>query len=240
MEFLIFARLSKPWRSRGVFLVFEIMDISYLGHSSFRIKTKTANIVTDPFDPKMVGLKFSGVEADIVTISHHHEDHGKAELVKGVKKIVDGPGEYEIMGVSIIGFASFHDDKKGAERGANTIYVFEADSLRLAHLGDLGHVLTQELIESMGDIDILMIPVGGVFTIGPQEAVAIVREIEPKIVIPMHYQVPHLNPDTFSKLLGVEQFLKEVGLQTENLPKLSINKEEFGEGSKAVVLEIKA
>ncbi len=215
------------------------MDISYIGHSSFRIKTKSATVVTDPFDPKMVGLKYSGVQADIVTISHYHDDHSKAELVKDVKKVVDGPGEYEIMGVSIIGLPSFHDDKKGAERGKNTIYVFEAESLRLAHLGDLGHSLTQELIEGMGAIDILMVPVGGVYTIGAEAASEAVREIEPRIVIPMHFAQSGLNPETFAKLAGVEVFLKEVGLPIEKLPKLSVKKEELLEGGKAVVLEVR-
>jgi len=215
------------------------VDITYLGHSSFRLKSKDATVVTDPFDPKMVGLKYSGVEADVVTISHHHQDHDKHELVKGVKKVVDGPGEYEIMGVSIIGLSTFHDDKKGAERGPNTIYVFEADGFRIAHLGDLGHPLNQVLVEAMGNIDILILPVGGIFTIGPEEAAEIVREIEPKIVIPMHYQQPRLNPENFSKLLGVETFLKEVGLPVENLAKLSIKKEELAEVSKVVVLEVR-
>ena len=100
------------------------------------------------------------------------------------------------MGVSIIGLSTFHDDKKGAERGPNTIYVFEADSLRMAHLGDLGHPLNEMLVEAMGNIDILILPVGGVFTIGPEGAAEIVREIEPKIVIPMHYQQPGLNPES--------------------------------------------
>ena len=117
------------------------MDITYLGHSSFKIKTKTATIITDPFDPQMVGLKYSGVEGEIVTVSHAHADHNATGKVAGVKKIVEGPGEYEISGVSIMGFPSFHDNKEGAERGKNTIYVIEADGLRLAHLGDLGHTI---------------------------------------------------------------------------------------------------
>jgi len=215
------------------------MDISYLGHSSFRIKAKDASLVTDPFDPKMVGLKYSGVEGDIVTISHHHADHDKLELVKDVKRVVDGPGEYEIMGISIIGLPSFHDEKKGGVRGLNTIYVIEADNFRLAHLGDLGHMLAQETIEDMGDIDILMIPVGGEYTIGTKDAADIVREIQPKIVIPMHYQMPGLNKESFAKLAQVEPFLKEVGYIVERMPKLSIKKEDLGEEQKIIILEKK-
>jgi L-ascorbate metabolism protein UlaG (beta-lactamase superfamily) len=102
------------------------MDITYLGHSSFKIKTKTATVITDPFDPQMVGLKYSGVEGEIVTVSHAHRDHNAVDKVAGVKKVVEGPGEYEIMGVSIIGYPSFHDAKEGAERGKNTIYIIES------------------------------------------------------------------------------------------------------------------
>lgn len=217
------------------------MEISYLGHSSFRIKTKSAVVVTDPFDPKMVGLKFSGIEADIVTSSHDHRDHSALELVGGVKKAVTGPGEYEISGVSIIGYPSFHDNEEGAKRGKNTIYVYEADGLRLAHLGDLGHTLSEDMVNELGDIDVLMIPVGGEFTIGPKEATEIVGKIEPYFVLPMHYQMAGMNPDTFAKLEPVEVFLKESGYATENLPKFVIKKEDILEdqNTKVIVLEKK-
>ncbi len=217
------------------------MDITYLGHSSFKIKTKSATIVTDPFDPKMVGLKFSGVEAEIVTSSHDHGDHNAAPLVTGIKKVVEGPGEYEISGVSIMGYPSFHDNEQGAQRGKNTIYVIEVDGLRLCHLGDLGHALSEDMVGEIGDIDILMIPVGGEFTIGPKEAVGIIGKIEPFFVIPMHYQEAGLNPDQFAKLEPVETFLKESGLTTETLPKFSVKKEDIMEdqNTKVIVLEKK-
>lgn len=218
------------------------MDITYLGHSSFRIKTKLAALVTDPFDPQMVGLKYSGVEGDIVTISHEHHDHNAFDKVAGVKKVVNGPGEYEIMGVSIIGYPSFHDSKNGAERGKNTIYVYEAEGLRLAHLGDLGHVLSDELVQEIGDIDVLMIPVGGGgLTIVPKEAAEIVSKIEPFFVLPMHYQTPGLSPEAFGKIEPVETFLKESGLPTEQMPKFSIKKEDILEdqNTKVIVLEKK-
>lgn len=215
------------------------MDITYLGHSSFKIKGKDAVLVTDPYD-KYIGLKFPEVDADIVTVSHQHEDHNQVSLVNGAKKVVDGPGEYEIKGVSIIGFSSFHDDKKGEERGVNTIYVIEMDGLRLAHLGDLGHSLSDDLVAQLGDIDILMIPVGGKFTIDSAQAVSVVQSIEPSVTIPMHYQVQGLDPKTFSELAPVDTFLKEVGITAEVLPKLSIKKEDINpEGQKIVVLERK-
>ena len=214
------------------------MDITYLGHSSFRIKTKTTTLVTDPFDPAMVGLKYSPGEADIVTISHEHADHNQSQQVSGVKKVIEGPGEYEIMGVSILGFPSYHDDEKGAKRGKNTIYLIEADGLRLAHFGYLGHTLSEEIVEVLGDIDILMIPTGGDFTISPATAANVVQDIEPSVILPMHYQTEGLNPETFATLLPVEGFLKEVGLTVERLPKLSIKKEELDiNTSKVVILE---
>lgn len=215
------------------------MDITFLGHSSFRLKGKTATVVTDPFDPEVVGLKFPKVAADIVTVSHQHEDHNQADLVKDVKRLVSGPGEYEIMGVSIIGIPTFHDEKKGAKRGKNTIYVYEMDGLRLVHLGDLGHKLHEKILEKIGDIDILMVPVGGGYTIGPTEAVEVARAIEPKIVIPMHYQMPGLNPATFAKLSSTKPFLAEIGLLVEKIDKLSVKKENIGEESKVILLEKK-
>jgi len=217
------------------------MDITYLGHASFKIKAKSATVITDPFDPKMVGLKYSGVEGEIVTVSHNHGDHNAIDKVSGIKKVVDGPGEYEISGVSIMGFKTYHDNKEGSERGENTIYVIEAEGLRLVHLGDLGHQLSDDLVEEIGDVDVLMIPVGGFFTIGPKEATEIISKIEPYFVIPMHYKMDGLSPMLSEKLQPVESFLKESGLTTENLPKFSIKKEDILEdqNTKVIVLSPK-
>lgn len=215
------------------------MDIYYLGHSSFRLRTSLGIVVTDPFDPKMVGLRYSGVEGDIVTVSHDHPDHNQYQFVKGARKVVAGPGEYEIAGISIIGIPSFHDDKKGELRGKNTIYVIEAEGLRVCHLGDLGHLLDEPKIEEIGQVDVLMVPVGGEFTLGSKEAAQVVMDIEPKIILPMHYKLTGHNPEVFSKLEPVDEFLKELSLPTEKLSKLSIKKEELGEEQKAYVLEAK-
>lgn len=217
------------------------MDITYLGHSSFKIKTKTATVVTDPFDPQMVGFKYSGVEGDIVTVSHNHADHNAYAKVGGVKKILEGPGEYEISGVSIMGFPSFHDTKGGEERGKNTIYVIEADGLRIAHLGDLGHVISDEIIDEMGSIDILMIPVGGFYTINPKEAVEVCSKIDPYFIIPMHYKTEGINLSQFEHLEPKEMFLKEIGMTVETLPKFTIKKEDIVEdqSTKVIVLEKK-
>lgn len=199
------------------------MDISFLGHASFLLKTKTKSLVTDPFDPKMLGLRFPKVEAEIVTVSHDHPDHNQASLVSGVEKVIFGPGEYEIGGVSIIGIDTFHDDVKGKERGKNTIYIIEMEDLRLLHLGDLGHKLSEKQLDEIGEIDVLMIPVGGEYTIGPKIATEVTQGIEPKIIIPMHYQMPSLS-ETFSKLTSPDEFVSQMGLKTQKTKKLKVSK----------------
>lgn len=215
------------------------MDITFLGHSSFKIRGRLATLVTDPYDPKMVGLKYSRISAEIVTISHDHADHNQEDIVSGVKKVVDGPGEYEISGVSIIGIPTFHDDAKGKLRGKNTVYIIEIDGVKVVHLGDLGHELSEKELEEIGEVDVLMIPVGGEYTVGPSQAASIVRDIEPVIVLPMHYKMAGLNPKVFSNLSGVDSFLSEVGLTVEKADKLTLKKESLGEDHKVVVLEKK-
>mgnify|MGYP001608084209 FL=1 len=211
------------------------MDITYLGHSSFKLKGKTASVITDPFDPKFVGLKYPSCDAEIVTISHNHSDHNQSQLIKAVRMVINGPGEYEVSGVSIIGIPSFHDTKKGEQRGENTIYVFEIDGLRVAHLGDLGEGLSDGMISQLGNIDVLMIPVGGEYTMGPKEAVKVIGEVDPYFVIPMHYKVDGLSPE-FSKLEPVETFLSECGLTVEKIDKFSLKKEDILEESSTKVI----
>ena len=198
-------------------------------------------MITDPFDPKTVGLKYSGVEGEIVTVSHNHQDHNATDRVTGIKKIVDGPGEYEISGVTIMGYKTFHDNKQGAEKGENTVYVIEAEGLRVVHLGDIGHSLSDDLVDEIGDVDVLMIPVGGFFTIGPKEATEIISKIEPYFVIPMHYKTEGMEPGFAGKLLPLSDFLKESGMTTETLPKFSLKKEDILEdqNTKVIVLERK-
>lgn len=214
----------------------RFMEISYIGHSSFRIKSKKTVIVTDPFDPAMVGLKNPKVEADIVTVSHDHHDHNFLGAVKNYRKVINGPGEYEVGGISIIGFPSYHDDKKGAERGKNTIYVFESEDIRLAHLGDLGHSLTDKNVEEMGDIDILMIPVGGFYTIGPSVAVDLVRKMQPEIVIPMHFGKSGLG-ESFKKLNPADDFVRELGMSVEKVNKLVVTAVDLEETEKVILFE---
>jgi len=208
------------------------MDITSFGQSSFKIKGKTATLVTDPYDSAFTGLKFpKHVEADIVTVSHNHEDHNAISQIEGNPFVVSGPGEYEIKGVGIVGIPSDHGN---GIKEINTIYRIEMEDLSIVHLGDLGRMLTSTEIDELDGVDILMIPVGGTYTIDPAMAGKLVAEIEPSIVIPMHYDRPGLKFD-FSP---VSAFLKEMGQETITAqPKLTISKAKLPEQKQIIVLE---
>ena len=212
------------------------MEIIYLGHSSFRLSNKNLSILTDPFDPEMVGLKFPKIQADYVTISHEHADHNNADLVEGAKRVFRGPGEYEVEGISFSGIQTFHDSNKGVDRGKNTVFAIDFDGIRIAHLGDLGHKLTESQINALGDVDILMIPVGGYFTFELPEAVETTRAIEPKIVIPMHYQVPQMNTKLSEHIKPPDAFIAELGLKVEKMNKLTVKQGSFPIDEQAIVL----
>lgn len=205
--------------------------INWAGQSCFQISVSNsrdheANIVIDPFD-EQTGLKVPNFSADILLVTHNHHDHNNTKAVKGTPFLIQGPGEYEVKEVFIKGISSFHDNAEGKEKGTNTIYTIEAEGLKFCHLGDLGQKqLTDEQLEKIGNIDILMIPVGGEVTISSQEAQKIVGQIEPRIVIPMHYELPKLK----AKLDDVNKFLKAMGknsivaqdkftVKTSSLPK---------------------
>lgn len=201
------------------------MEIKYFGHSSFQIKTKNARVVTDPFDPKMVGIKFPKTEADIVTVSHHHHDHDMVNQIEGSPLVLDWPGQFERMGVRIWGFATYHDKKKGEERGGNIMYKFESEQISVLHAGDLGMIPEDAILDEIGETDILFVPVGGIYTLDSTEAVEFIKKIEPSIVIPMHYGFPGA---AIKDLAPVSEFLKKMGKETiEPIDKLVIKKEDL-------------
>jgi L-ascorbate metabolism protein UlaG (beta-lactamase superfamily) len=196
------------------------MTISWYGQSCFRLETKGVSLLIDPFS-KDIGLKAPRLNDNIFLVSHEHFDHNNVEGVPEGSFVINGPGEYEKSGVRVQGIVSYHDNKEGTERGLNTIYVIDMEEMRLCHLGDLGQAkLTEQQIEAIGDIDILFIPIGGRYTINASEAEDIIKEIDPKIIIPMHYKVPGLEME----LDGPQKFLKEMGLQPEEVETYRIAK----------------
>lgn len=212
------------------------MLISWLGHSAFRLQGKTqadtVTVITDPFYPEKTGLKLPRLEADIVTISHDHDDHNNIEAVKGSPRIIRGAGEYEIKGVFVEGIFSYHDDVKGKERGNNIIYRFEIEDISITHLGDLGTELDNKQLERLEGTDILLVPVGGTYTINAETAVKVINQIEPRIVIPMHYQVPGLD----FKLDSLDRFIKAIGIKPRQEEKLKILKKELPQDTVEVVV----
>ncbi len=220
------------------------MHIIWHGQSFFQIQTSLSKgeqttLAIDPFD-ESTGLKVPSVQADILLITHDHADHNNKKAIKGTPFLVDGPGEYEVKEIFIQGISSFHDEEEGKKKGPNTIYTIEAEEMRMCHLGDFGQKeLTEDQLEQIGDIDILMIPVGGEFTIDAKGATHVISQIEPKIVIPMHYAVPKLNPPAGGKLDEVDKFLKEIGKKSVvPQPKLLIKKKDLPLETQVVVLTL--
>ncbi len=196
------------------------MTISWFGQSCFRIEAKEGSILTDPFS-KDIGLKPPKIKDDLVLVSHDHYDHNNVEDAGPEAFVIKNPGEYEKNGIAVLGIHSYHDKSEGKERGLNTIYVIKAEDMTVCHLGDLGQEkLNDKQVEEIGDVDILMIPVGGSYTINGKEALEVIGQIEPKIVIPMHYKVKDLNIDIES----ADKFVKELGLTPEKTDKFKIAK----------------
>ncbi len=188
------------------------MTITWFGHSCFRVEAKGVNILFDPFS-KEIGLKPPRIRDDVVLVSHEHHDHNATDGADAETFIIRNPGEYERKGVAIQGIRAFHDKSEGAERGMSTIYRVRVEDVTLCHLGDFGQAaLSTEQIDSIGDVDVLFVPVGGNYTVDGKEAAAIVSAIEPKIIIPMHYMVDGLS---IPNLDGPERFLKEIGLSPD-------------------------
>ncbi len=168
------------------------MLIEYVGHSCFYLTTKAGvRIIIDPYD-NSIGLAAVDKQADIALISHHHFDHGYLGGVHGDFVTVDAPGEYEICGVTLKGVPLFHDEIQGKERGEVVAFTLETDGMRILHMGDVGEIPSQHFFEQAGKIDILMIPVGGVYTVDARQAIDIMERLNPNITIPMHYKTTHL------------------------------------------------
>ena len=209
------------------------MEITWLGHSCFRIKGRHATVITDPYSPDL-GYSLGKHTARIVTVSHQHPGHSYIRGIGGEPKQVTGPGEYEISGVLIIGIGTYHDAEKGKKRGKNTVYLMEVDEVSVCHLGDLGHVLTSEQVEQIDNVDVLLLPVGGTSTVNAATAAEIVRQLEPNAVVPMHYKTNLLKKE----LAPVDRFLREMGLkEVTSQPKLSFTKASLPTSTQVFLLD---
>ncbi|HEV2413828.1 MAG TPA: MBL fold metallo-hydrolase [Candidatus Dormibacteraeota bacterium] len=213
------------------------MDVTWLGHGCFRLRGRGAAVVTDPYPPA-IGLKLARMDAEVVTVSHDHDNHSFTQVVRDGAYEINGPGEYEIAGISVIGVPTYHDAEKGKKEGRNTVYLIEIDDVRICHLGDLGHKLDDADAESVATPDVLLVPVGGHTTMNAAQAAEVVRQLEPRYVVPMHYAIPGLK----LQLDPIDRFLKEMGVtSSEAQPKLSVQKSSVSEyETKVVVLEPKA
>jgi L-ascorbate metabolism protein UlaG (beta-lactamase superfamily) len=207
------------------------MKIKWFGHSCFLIETNGTKILTDPFDAS-IGYPAKFPEVDLVTVSHEHSDHNAINNVKTYKQVLRGTVDKEINGIKIKGIPYFHDEARGAKRGKITIFKIHSENLSLIHLSDLGTRLTENEVKELSDVNILLIPVGSVFTIGPEEAWEVINQLKPNIVIPMHYKTKYLRFD----LVGVNEFLK--GRQYEEKDILDISKETLPEQTKIYVMRL--
>lgn len=168
----------------------EKITLQWFGHAYFLISDQI-KIAIDPFKD-LEGYPNPQVSAEVVLVTHEHFDHNKTEVVSGHPQIIRGFGQRSVKGIEFTGVKTYHDESKGSKRGENTIFVFELDGIRFAHCGDLGHLLSDQQVKEIGRVDVLMIPVGGYYTIDARQAWTNVEKIKPKIVIPMHYKQPFM------------------------------------------------
>lgn len=212
------------------------MEITWYGHACFRLRDRATTVITDPYD-KSLGLPPPRLKADIVTISHNSPHHNYVEGVKDAVRVIDSPGEYEIKEVFITGIRLTSAKKNDGAPYQNNVFVVYMEDIAICHLGDLNHIPTQQQVEDLGSIDVLMIPVGGKKALNAAQAAEVISLIEPYIVIPMHYSLPGLAIE----LDPVSKFLKEMGVaNTEALGTLKLTKTSLPEETQLVLLEPKS
>ncbi len=214
------------------------MEITWYGHSCFRLTERNyATVVTDPVDSKAIGYDALKLRSDIVTVSHDAPGHNNTDAVKGTSHVIDGPGEFEIGGVFITGVqsdTSAAGKKESKDSPRNTIYVFDYDGITVAHLGDLKQTPTQSEIESLGTVNVVLVPVGGGGGLNAAKAAEIISLIEPNLVIPMHYSTPA----TKLSLDSLNKFIKEMGLsKPESQPSLKVTRSGLPAETHVVVLD---
>jgi len=212
------------------------VDLTWLGHACFRLRGREGVVVTDPPDPKS-GHAIPKTEAHLVTMSHDHPGHASLRSVGGEPVVLTGPGEYEVQEILVTGIPSFHDEKKGAERGRNTVFAIRLDDLVVCHLGDLGHALSATDLEKLGQVDVCLVPIGGADTnLSAAMAADVVHQLEPKVVVPMGY-----DPEAEKKDSPFERLLHELGVkELTPVPKLSVTRSSLPAELQVVALDSRA
>ena len=214
------------------------MEIKWLGHACFLLEAESGlRLITDPYQSGAFGgaIGYGPVSemADIVTVSHDHLDHGYTDDIKGAFTLIDKSGIYENSGIRIEGFDSWHDQSDGKLRGKNIIFKIEIDNIAICHLGDLGHKLDKETLESIKPVDVALVPVGGNFTIDSEEAASVVASLGPRLTIPMHYR----NDKCQLEIDYVDAFIEDRdSVPGSSSSTLKIDKESLSGGSKVQVL----
>ena len=210
------------------------MKIQYFGHACFALRLESgATIVTDPFDPS-VTFPPCNIECSIALVSHEHFDHNYTDGLRGNFETVRSPGEYSFGDVRITGVESCHDGEGGNLRGKNNIYIIEAEGLRIAHLGDLGHMPDKAQLAALENLDVLMLPIGGTYTIDTPQAEELIRSVKPRMAIAMHFRTPEYE----IRITTEEAFA--AGMHAARLPReIEITKENIGSMPAAVVMDYK-
>lgn len=208
------------------------MEITWYGRACFRLKGREATVITDPCPPS-TGFVAGKHDVDLLTLSHDHKDHTYTRSITADLTLTR-PGEYEHHGILVTGVRTFHDGQRGAERGENVVFAVEVDGVHICHLGDLGHLLTEEQLSELGPVDVLLVPVGGNFTISPAEAGEVVAQVSPKLIIPMHFSTDGASTD----LLGPDKFFHEMGIAPPaRQPKAMVTSTSLPDETQVVMLE---
>ena len=212
------------------------MILKYYGHAFFTMTLENGTVVAcDPYGA-FYDFPQRSVMADVCLVSHHHHDHdGMSSLLPGAV-VIDQPGVHTpAAGLHVRGVATWHDEVQGAKRGNNTVFVVEAEGLRVAHAGDLGHVPDEKQLRAIGKVDVLLLPVGGYYTIDPETALEVCRKIQPQVVIPMHYRTEY---DPEMPICELQDFLKLLKAEDTQMPLIRIASDDVCERPQVVTLKI--
>jgi L-ascorbate metabolism protein UlaG (beta-lactamase superfamily) len=214
------------------------MKVKWLGHSAFVITSdEGTKILTDPYQVGLFGVNYDKIDeaADVVVVTHDHPDHNNVKDVRGSPQVIRGAGKHLAKGIEFKGVASFHDDSGGSQRGPNNIFCFTVNGVRVCHLGDLGHILSDQQLAEIGEVDVLLTPMAGNFTLDAAGATKVMEQIKPRVVIPMHYQTDKC--PTFP-VTDVEPFLAgKTNVKRMDVSEVELKKEELPSATEIVVLK---